>query len=119
MASPIELNISTELVQTLVNSQVTISCSDTGVPAPSITWTRDNILLPSSLYPEIIIDGDLLIISNVLLSHEGYFSCTAMNQVETQLAQAFVDVIQPPSMSFKQRNKDNFKIYLFIKNNVI
>ena len=100
MASPIKLNISQELVQTLVNSQVVISCSDTGVPAPSIAWTRDNILLPSSLYPQIIINGNQLIISNVLLSHEGYFYCTAMNQVETQFAQVFIDVIQPPSMLF-------------------
>lgn len=98
MASPIELNISSELVQTLVNSQVVISCSATGVPAPSITWTRDNILLPSSLYPQVNISGDQLIIPNVLLSHEGYFNCTAMNQVEAQSAQVFVDVIQPPSM---------------------
>ncbi|KAI6652866.1 Hemicentin-2-like [Oopsacas minuta] len=99
VASPIELTISSELVQTLVDSEVVITCSDTGVPTPSISWTRDNVNLPNSLYPGITINDNQLRIMNALLAHEGYYQCTAVNQVETQVAQVFVDVIQPPNVT--------------------
>lgn len=61
-----------EKLTILDKSNVTVECVATGVPQPSLSWSKDDIKLKSS-------QTSLLQLSNVALKDAGRYTCTAEN----------------------------------------
>ncbi|XP_070688049.1 hemicentin-1 [Pempheris klunzingeri] len=68
----------TELVVTRL-SPVVIACTASGVPAPTINWSKDGMKLPKEGQGYSILATGPIEISSAQLSHAGRYSCTARN----------------------------------------
>ena len=55
---------------------VTLTCTSTGIPAPTIQWFKDGIQLPS-----ILITGQDLVFGETKLTDRGFYHCVAENSV--------------------------------------
>ncbi|XP_035509461.1 hemicentin-1 [Morone saxatilis] len=68
----------TELVVTRL-SPVVIACTASGVPEPTIHWSKDGMKLPKEGQGYSILSTGPVEITSAELSHAGRYSCTAMN----------------------------------------
>ncbi|KAM8746417.1 hemicentin-1 isoform 1-T1 [Acanthopagrus schlegelii] len=68
----------TELVVTRL-SPVVIACTASGVPEPSIHWSKDGMRLPKEGQGYSILSTGPIEITSAELSHAGRYSCTAKN----------------------------------------
>ncbi|KAM7388095.1 hypothetical protein PAMP_024296 [Pampus punctatissimus] len=68
----------TELVVTRL-SPVVIACTASGVPEPTIHWSKDGMKLPKQGQGYSILPAGPVEITSVELSHAGRYSCTAKN----------------------------------------
>ena len=68
---------------------VTLSCNVSGVPAPSITWTKDGSVLTSS-FPRISFGAESseLTITSVKRTDSGEYRCVANNSVANATSDA-------------------------------
>jgi len=81
-------------------STITLECAGDGNPAPNITWTRQNNMLPSG---EVNRMGESLVISVVSRHHTGLYICTADNGVgHPSHANIDLQVLYPPELSIDQ-----------------
>ncbi|XP_042370765.1 hemicentin-1 [Plectropomus leopardus] len=69
---------STELVVTRL-SPVVIACTASGVPEPTIHWSKDGVKLPTEGQGYSILPTGPVEITSAELSHAGRYSCTAKN----------------------------------------
>ncbi|KAE8293962.1 Hemicentin-1 Fibulin-6 [Larimichthys crocea] len=69
---------STELVVTRL-SPVVIACTASGVPEPTIHWSKDGMKLPKEGQGYSILPTGPVEITSAELSHAGRYSCTAKN----------------------------------------
>jgi hypothetical protein len=75
------------------SDDVRILCKPSGYPKPSIAWSMNGRLLPSSVYSHVSIkDDDTLVIKNTQMSDSGTYSCTASNVAGSNSAQSVVDI---------------------------
>jgi len=70
--------------------EVTLTCSASGDPRPSITWTKVGEELSAS--PRISIEGDSLRIRGAAVSDRGMFLCTATSPGGSARASAIIEV---------------------------
>ncbi|KAM7409728.1 hypothetical protein PAMA_001291 [Pampus argenteus] len=68
----------TELVVTRL-SPVVIACTASGVPQPTIQWSKDGMKLPNQGQGYSILPAGPVEITSAELSHAGRYSCTAKN----------------------------------------
>ncbi|XP_061739556.1 hemicentin-1 [Nerophis ophidion] len=68
----------TELVITRL-SPVVIACSASGVPEPTIHWSKDGVKLPEQGQGYSILNSGQVEITSADLNHAGRYSCTAKN----------------------------------------
>ncbi|XP_071342317.1 hemicentin-1 isoform X2 [Trachinotus anak] len=94
----------TELTVTRL-SPVVIACTASGVPAPTIHWSKDGMKIPKEGQGYSILPSGPVQITAAELSHAGRYSCTAKNaagstQRHVQLTVQELPVIQshPPTM---------------------
>ena len=57
-----------------IGSEVNLTCIATGVPQPTITWYKDDVLLPNQVAP-------LLLIQDLSLDTRGLYMCVATNRL--------------------------------------
>ncbi|CAJ1068041.1 hemicentin-1 [Xyrichtys novacula] len=77
-----------------------LSCETTGIPPPTVSWKRNGTPLDISLQPgayRLLPSGSLVLLSPST-EDEGYFECTAVNDVgeERRVIEVFLQV--PPSI---------------------
>ncbi|XP_038571299.1 hemicentin-1 isoform X3 [Micropterus salmoides] len=89
----------TELVVTRL-SPVVIACTASGVPEPTILWSKDGMKLPKEGQGYIILPTGPVEITSAELSHAGRYMCTAKNAAgsthrHVQLTVQELPVIQP------------------------
>ena len=70
--------------------EVTLTCSASGDPRPTITWTKVGEQLSAS--PRISIEGDNLRIRGAAVSDRGMFLCTATSPGGSARASGIVEV---------------------------
>ena len=73
--SPISLSIG-DNVTALTNTSITIQCPTSGVPTPTVTWTRDGQEISNGEKYKVQNDGSL-VISVADENDSGQYTCTA------------------------------------------
>ena len=99
-------------------NSVTITCTSTGAPTPSISWELDGVPVPfqsvetitegqstlvrsdpndqnSPFIPYIItskITSNLLIVGAQYPDHEGVYTCTGSNDIQNNISSAMINV---------------------------
>lgn len=73
--SPVTLNVG-DNVTALTNTSVTIRCPTSGVPIPTVTWTKDGLEIPSGGKYKVQDDGSL-VISETDAWDSAQYTCTA------------------------------------------
>lgn len=66
----------------IVNRTVILNCPVSGIPAPSIVWTKNGDVLDPVLHPnmQILAEGKQLRISSAAISDSGAYLCIARNK---------------------------------------
>ena len=99
--NPITLNIG-DNVTALTSTSITIQCSTSGAPRPSVTWMKDDQSIPSGGRYSTKNDGSLLIASSRQADSAKY-TCTAINVAGEDRTSSTVRIQSKPSFR-KQRN---------------
>ena len=73
--SPIMLNVG-DTVTALTNTSITIQCPTSGVPTPTVTWTKDGQEIPSEGSYKAQDDGSL-VISEAKVEDSAQYTCNA------------------------------------------
>lgn len=70
-------------------SEVNLTCSYIGNPAPTGTWHKDNVAIPNS---ETIqnVEDTILNIGELNLTHRGYYNCSAHNRLGSDFTNTFI-----------------------------
>ena len=95
--SPITLTIG-DNVTTLTNTSITIQCPTSGVPTPTVTWTKDGQEIPSGGRHTVQNDGSL-VISEADKEDSARYTCTAGSVAGKDSASSAVEVIGKPLRS--------------------
>ena len=92
----------TEVASTLEGDSVNISCSSTGGPLPSITWTLNNQSTNFSQTDIITEAMDTMIPRNVMSTlhivnaqyptHDGVYTCTGRNSMEVSTINSSINI---------------------------
>ncbi|XP_017276034.1 hemicentin-1 isoform X1 [Kryptolebias marmoratus] len=77
-------------------SPVVIACTATGVPEPTIHWSKDGLKLPSEGQGFTILPAGQIEILSAELSHAGRYSCTAKNIAGSAYRHVQLTVQEPP-----------------------
>ncbi|XP_067825529.1 hemicentin-1-like [Heptranchias perlo] len=88
----------TKEVTVLLNSHTGLQCDSNGVPAPGITWLKDNRPIVSSSKMIYVEKGQLLQINRAQVSDAGWYTCRARNIAGTMEKSYKVQVYVPPSI---------------------
>lgn len=99
--SPITFTIG-ENVTALTRTIITIQCNASGVPTPTVTWTKDGLRIPNADRYTVQDDGSLLIAG----SREGdsaKYTCTATSVAGKDSASGTVQILGKLS-TYKHKN---------------
>ena len=75
-----------------IGGSFTLTCSASGSPAPSFTWSKDGSTLAND-GAHIVINGGSVTVSNVVQSDVGTYTCVASNSVGSAQANALVAIL--------------------------
>ena len=89
--SPITLTIG-DNVTALTNTSITIQCPTSGVPTPTVTWTKDGQEIPSGGRYTVQDDGSL-VISEADEDDNARYTCTAESVAGKDSASSTVQVV--------------------------
>ena len=78
-------------LETLVGASISLECPAYGIPAPDITWERENI--PLATGKRVRISGNRVNLLGILMSDTGWYSCKATNGVGSVTKYTFVQLI--------------------------
>nr|XP_045608775.1 Down syndrome cell adhesion molecule-like protein Dscam2 isoform X3 [Procambarus clarkii] len=85
-------------VTAVAGEDVRLWCPAGGFPAPTITWRREGLSLPTSLRQEVVMNGTLVVRS---ANHDdvGRYTCVVSGrQGETTASHTFLHVLKPPAI---------------------
>ena len=89
--NPITLTIG-DNVTAITNTSITIQCHTSGVPTPSVTWTKDDQDIPSDGRYTVQDDGSLLI-SEADEEDTARYTCTADSVAGKDSASSTVQIV--------------------------
>ena len=89
--SPMTLTIG-DNVTALTNTSITIQCPTSGVPTPTVTWTKDGQEIPSGGRYTVQDDGSLLI-SGPNEDDNARYTCTADSVAGKDSASSMVQIV--------------------------
>ena len=84
-------------VTALTNTSVTIQCHASGVPPPTVTWTKDGQKITSGDRYTVQEDGSLLIRESEK-SHTARYTCTAESAAGEDSASSTVQIVGKSSL---------------------
>ena len=89
--SPITLTIGDD-VTALTNTSITIQCPTSGVPTPTVTWTKDGQDIPNG--GKYTVQGDnSLLISKADVEDDARYTCTAVSVAGQDSASSEVRIV--------------------------
>ena len=89
--SPITMTIG-DNVRALTDTNITIQCHASGVPTPTITWSKDGKAINSEDRYTIKVDGSL-VISEAGHEHSSRYTCTAYSAAGKDSASSTVQIV--------------------------
>jgi hemicentin len=78
--------------EVLLGRNLSLTCSASGNPQPTISWYKDGILIDSTTGVELKDHGTTLVIHKAEQHHAGRYTCQAVNVVTNMLAQQNIAV---------------------------
>ncbi|XP_068096243.1 hemicentin-1 isoform X2 [Hyperolius riggenbachi] len=85
-------------ITSLRNKTVTLECKSDALPAPQISWLKDNKLLLPSVRVYVESDGRFLHIDNAELEDAGRYTCIASNIAGKTTREFSLNIYVPPSI---------------------
>ncbi|CAI4229355.1 unnamed protein product [Auanema sp. JU1783] len=85
------------IIQVKEGNDLSIDCNANGIPAPTISWKKDGVLLEDKT-------NSRLIVPSVNLTDGGRYTCVAKNEAGQAQTDFAVDVFSKPK--FKETNRD-------------
>ncbi|XP_059193550.1 hemicentin-1 [Centropristis striata] len=79
-----------------INGSLTLSCLTKGFPEPKVNWFKDGQLLTGNFRAGIQESGQILVIENAMLSHEGQYTCVVTNSAGEDKRDFHVTIQVPP-----------------------
>ena len=95
--TPITLNIG-DNVTALTNTSITIQCPTSGIPTPTVTWTKDGQEIAGDDKFTIQRDGSLMI-QEANVGDSSRYTCTAKSDSGKDSASSVVQVVGEPCIS--------------------
>ncbi|XP_067846589.1 hemicentin-1 isoform X2 [Heptranchias perlo] len=95
----------TDLLVTKLSPAV-ITCTASGVPEPTIHWTKDGVKLPPRGEGYLVLSTGTIEISAAQLSHTGRYTCVAKNAAGTAHRQVNLRVQEPPVIQTQPSSLD-------------
>lgn len=86
-------------VEIIDGSSVTLVCKSSGIPLPSLRWTRG--IETSSVYEKYDIEEETLTISNIQIGDADNFTCTATNMAGQDTVSTELIVLGESRLVFK------------------
>ena len=88
--SPVKMNIG-DNVTAATNTTITIRCPVTGVPTPSVFWTKDGF--PISKSGNLITSGNALVIERADAGDSAKYTCISLNSIGVDSVSSRVQII--------------------------
>ncbi|GFT31287.1 hemicentin-1 [Nephila pilipes] len=105
-------------VLALLNQSTVLMCPATGVPFPSISWSKDGkLLLHSDSKYQILEDGKVFKIISTKEGDAGKYKCVSSNDAGSDETEFVLNVMVPPqvktsTLTFEQKSKEGDNIVL-------
>ena len=97
--NPITLDIG-DNVTALTNTSITIQCPTSGVPTPTVTWTKDGVQIPNDGRYTIQDDGSLLV-NEAGEGDSARYTCTTANVAGKGSASSTVKIVGKVLLAFE------------------
>ncbi|XP_063796284.1 hemicentin-1 isoform X2 [Pseudophryne corroboree] len=85
-------------ITVLQNKQISLECKSDAIPAPEITWLKDDSPLSISFRVQILSDGRYLQIDNAEVTDTGRYTCIASNIAGQTTREFVLNIYVPPSI---------------------
>ncbi|XP_065551612.1 hemicentin-2 [Lathamus discolor] len=79
-----------------LQGSLTLTCEATGVPLPTVTWSRDGSPITPSEHTHVLSGGWLLRLTRARAQDGGHYSCLASNVAGEARRHFYVEVLVPP-----------------------
>ncbi|XP_054077069.1 hemicentin-2 isoform X2 [Rissa tridactyla] len=83
-------------VSVSLHGALTLTCEATGVPLPTVTWSRDGSPVTPSKHMLVLSGGWMLRLSHAQAQDGGHYSCLASNVAGEARRHFYVEVLVPP-----------------------
>lgn len=88
--SPVTMNVG-DNVTAASNTTITIRCPVSGVPTPSVTWTKDGVKVGSSDYFTMTKETSL-VIKGASVKHSAKYTCSVKSKFGMESISSFVTI---------------------------
>ncbi|XP_075689566.1 hemicentin-1 [Rhinoderma darwinii] len=85
-------------ITVLQNKQIILECKSDAIPAPEITWMKDDKRLKSNFRVHVSSDGQYVQIDNAEVTDTGRYTCIASNAAGKNTREFMLNVHVPPSI---------------------
>ncbi|NXP11725.1 HMCN2 protein, partial [Thinocorus orbignyianus] len=86
-------------VSVSLHGALTLTCETTGVPLPTVTWSREGSPVTPSQHMHVLSGGWMLRLSRVRAQDGGHYSCLASNTAGEARKHFYVDVLASPKFA--------------------
>ena len=77
----------------LTNTSITIQCHASGIPTPTVKWSKDGKKLSTGDRYTVQVDGSLVLISEARLEDSARYTCTADSAAGKDSASSTVQIV--------------------------
>ncbi|NWS40494.1 HMCN1 protein, partial [Probosciger aterrimus] len=90
---------STTNISVSLQGSLTLTCEATGIPLPTVTWSRDGSPVTPSEHTHVLSGGWLLRLTHARAQDGGHYSCLASNVAGEARRHFYVEVLASPTFA--------------------
>ncbi|NXK72500.1 HMCN2 protein, partial [Amazona guildingii] len=107
---------STTNISIPLQGSLTLTCEATGVPLPTVTWSRDGSPITPSKHTHVLSGGWLLRLTHARAQDGGHYSCLASNVAGEARRHFYVEVLASPTFAGDAHSAAAEKVTVTINN---